>query len=210
MEELTHQENTPESYVSYDSLLGKWIRFLLPVQIAGTVLVVLAAFQFGTQVINLLSQVLGICITVALFAMAPANKSYRTSAILRCVCIGGNLLSMIGGAALLSLPVSICSIIGSYLEYRGHAQVVWPKNPILSRKWRKLFVWQLVVGIVTGIFTTAVAVVAMIAGMGTERTVTVMLLITALITACVQVFYLLYLKRMQIHFPKGQKRHPYL
>lgn len=200
MEEYMNQEIIPAEPVSYDSLLGKWFQFLLPVQIAGVVLSILSGFQFLPVLISLAAHGIGICVIIALFHMAPANGHYKTAAILRCVVVGGGLLTLIVGGSLFALAVSVCSIISAYQEYKGHSQIVAEKDTKLSHKWNSLFIWQLVVGLLTGFVTSAVTVVGVITGISVATLVSVTLIVTTIVSACVQVFYLMYLKKMQSYF----------
>ena len=201
MEEYLNQEIVPAEPVSYDSLLGKWFHFLLPVQIAGVVLTVLSGFQLWPTLLSLAGHGVGICVIVALFHMAPANGRYKTAAILRCVSVGGGLLSLIAGGSLFALAVSVCSIISAYQEYKGHSEIVAEKDAKLSHKWNALFIWQLVVGLLTGFLTTVISVIGVLTGISLALLVSVVLIATTVVSACVQVFYLMYLKKMQLYFP---------
>lgn len=200
MEEYNNQEIIPAESVSYDALLSKWIRFLLPVQIAGIVLSVISGFQILATLMSIAAQGLGICVIVALFQMAPANSHYKTAAILRCVSVGGGLLVLLAGSNLFTLVISVCSIISAYQEYKGHSLVVAERDPQLSHKWSTLFIWQLVVGVLTGFFTSAATVIGVLTGISAVTLISVVLIVTTLVSACVQVFYVLYLKKMQLYF----------
>lgn len=201
MQEPINQEVIPADQPSFDSLLGKWLRFLFPVSVASLVLTLLGALEFAPKTVSVLSCAMLICATVAFFSMAPANKSYRTAAILRCVVIFGAVCTLVG-FTWLSFVFSVCAIIANYMEYKAHSQVIAPVDAKFSRQWMNLFVWQLVAGLLAGFLTAAGAVIAMITGVATASITRAVVIITVLVSASVQVFYLIYLKKMQWYFSK--------
>lgn len=202
MDEVMNQEIIPTEAVSYDGLLGKWFHFLFPVQVASVIILVISGLQIAPITVSLISYAVSICVIVALFHMAPADKHYKTSAILHCVTVAGGLLITFTSSNLFTFAVSICSIISSYQEYKGHSMVVAVKDGKLSQKWMNLFGWSLAVGILTGLLSLAGTVIGVFVGISVQTLISIILICTTVLSACVQVFYLIYLKRMQAYFPK--------
>lgn len=202
MDEFVNQELTPTPSVSYDGLLAKWLHVLYPVQLISVVLAVLSGLQILPVVISLAAQVIAVCVIVVLFSIAPANPHYKTAAILRCVSVGGSLLIMIVPVTIFTFAISVCSIISAYQEYKGHSLILEVKDQKLSQKWMTLFGWQLAVGILAGLLSAAGTVIGVLVGISVQTLISVILIFTTVMSACVQVFYLVYLKRMLAYFPK--------
>ena len=92
--------------------------------------------------------------------------------------------------------ISICSIVAMYQEYMGHSEVTSQTDPALSGKWNSLFTIQLVVGILSGVASSAGVVIGVLAQMSTDALVGIIVFIMAVIGIGLELLYLNYLNQM--------------
>ena len=194
MEEVMCVE-TQESHIP---LLQKWLRFLLYIQLAGFILAILNLIPGVNRLMTWLSYLLNAGMLCALFMLSPACIRYRKSAICRVIHLSCLILvliiknmGMLG--SIITLAGSVCGIIASYQEYHGHGEMVKEADQKLENQWGKLFIWQIVVGVLLGVGTTAGVAISMVSG-GAISVDTVVAVIS-LPSLVLQVVYLIYLKR---------------
>ena len=80
-------------------------------------------------------------------------------------------------------------------EYYGHGELVAERDARLSGHWRALFIWELVVSLLSGVVTAFIVVVGVMAEIDALTLTTVSVAVVAFAGGVVQIFYLLYLKR---------------
>lgn len=196
--EIVHNEPVP-----HKALLQKWLPILLYVQCTGMVISALALLLPLGSWTTWISYILTIATFSVLFQLAPACRRYRKSAVFQCISLillilnalivfnGGTsvVASLIG--SVFSIAASVCTLIAAYQEYYGHADVIRELDGKLSQRWRSLFVWQIVVGVVIGLGSTIVAVISMM--IGTADIATVAVVIVSLAGVALRIVYLLYL-----------------
>lgn len=134
---------------------------------------------------------------IVLFSLAQAGGRYRLAGILGGIAAAGNLLlTLIGSAGgVLATALNICALVGLYNEYKGHAELIQEQEDTLARRWTKLFVWNIVLSLVSMLLAINVSVLGAAAGMSVG-TMTMLGVALALIPAMVvDVLYLVYLNR---------------
>ena len=177
----------------------KWLQILLYVHLVNIVIAVLNLVPGLSKVTTWLSEGMLLAVAFVLLKLTAVNVRYRKAAILRIVTLAGTVLALVTSklamvSSLVSLVASICGIISTYQEYHAHAEVIEPLDQKLARKWRNLFIWSIVVGLLAG-FAAAVGVVFSVIAGGNVAVE----LVTALVgipSVILLIAYLVYLKRM--------------
>lgn len=175
---------------------AKWLRNLFYIHIASIVLSLPTLIFINNPVTPWLGNALSAGIALCLFYLAPANTRFRTAAILTVVSVGLSVLSQLMPNSLLTIGISILSIIAAYQEFHGHAEIIEEKDPKLSRRWKNLFVWQIVIGVIAGFSSVAAVVIMVLAEMDLDRITTWVAGAVILVSLIPGVLYLVYLRRM--------------
>lgn len=173
-----------------------YLRILLYLHIAGILNVVLLLIPGSDTVVPVISAVLALGFGYCLLRLAPAEKGYRQAGILQLaalVCSLGQWLNFVPQA--LSLASSLCTVIACYYEFYAHSAVVTGLDQKLGKKWKDLFVYQIVVSVLAMVgMTMAMVVVAAL-----EAELSAVGIITALVlaglTIGLDIIYLIYMKR---------------
>ena len=177
---------------------AKWLRVLMYIAIAGLVNTFIGIPSFVPSVIT--SWISRILIAVMVFTMlklAPANDRYKKTGIqLAIVLILTIATELLNTAAVLTLIAGILSIVAEYQEYHGHSELIEEKDHQLSGKWTRLFMWSIVVGLILGFASTAAGVLAAVAGVDTETAAVVIAAAMMIPEYIIDIFYILYLKKM--------------
>ena len=194
MEEVMNLEAQP----SHIPLLRKWLRILLYLQLAAVILAIPNLIPNIGSWVTWIGYGMNALLVYVLLRVSPACGRYRKSAVLKVIYLGTVILVMLMPSlgligSLLTLAGSVCGIIASYQEYHGHAEVVTALDEKLAGKWSGLFIWQLVVGILVGLATSAGVIVSMLSG--GSISVELVAVIVSLPALVLQVVYLVYMKR---------------
>ena len=185
----------PEEPVPIDPP-AKWLRYLFYIHIANIAMTPLTLIFLDNPITPWIGYVMSAGFALCLFRLAPACHRYRTAAILTAVHIGLTILSLLGLTNLLTMAASILSIIAAYQEFHGHAEAVEAKDPQLARKWCSLFVWQIVIGILSGFSSVAAVVILVLADMDPVRITALVAGAVLLVALIPGILYLVYLRRM--------------
>ena len=123
----------------------KWLRALFYIAIVSLVNSVVDYFPFiPASISTWVSRGIMAATVFCMLQLAWKNKRYQKTAIFRAVMLGCALItSFLFGSYLLTIAASIFSILAVYQEYSAHAELVAERNAALSRKWHKLFYWEL-------------------------------------------------------------------
>ena len=163
MNEMMDTQNSND----HRDLLVKWLKLLLSVQTfslavsAVSMALMLVPVGGAAKLIELLAKVLNICVIVILYNLSPVNRRYRFAFIASLIAMVGSLAEKLTFGPGLAMVVSLVSFAGSiggivamYQEYYGHSEIAqMGRAPELRRKWRSLFVWQIVVGVLVSLVT---------------------------------------------------------
>ena len=82
-----------------------------------------------------------------------------------------------------------------YQEYHGHSEIAAQWDEKLAKKWRNLFVWEVVIALVTSVFSVFGTVILVATEMLTDTITTVIIALTTGIGLVLEGLYLLYMKR---------------
>ena len=173
-----------------------WLRNLFYIHIASIALSLPTLIFINNPITPWIGHALSAGIALCLFYLAPANTRYRTAAILTAVYVGLSVLSQLMPNSLLTIAISILSIIAAYQEFHAHAEIVEEKNPKLSQRWKSLFVWQIVIGVIAGFSSVAAVVIMVLAEMDQEQIVALTAGAVILVSLIPGILYLVYLRRM--------------
>lgn len=134
---------------------------------------------------------------IVLFSLAQAGGCYRLAGILGGIAAAGNLLlTLIGSAGgVLAMALNICALVGLYNEYKGHAELIQEQEDTLARRWTKLFVWNIVLSLVSMLLAINVSVLGAAAGMSVGTMTMLGVAMAAIPAMVVDVLYLVYLNR---------------
>lgn len=134
---------------------------------------------------------------IVLLSLAQAGKRYRLAGILCGIAAAGNLLLVLVGLAdsVLATALNICSLVGLFNEYKGHAELIERKDAKLASRWSTLFVLNIVMSIVSAILVVATVMIGLNAPVDPDSITALSVAIGLLPTLVVQVLYLVYLNR---------------
>ena len=176
----------------------KWLRVLIYIAIARitNTLVGIPAF-IPTALTAWISRILMAGMVFVMFKLAPANDRYKKTGIqLAIVLVLTISTELLNTGAVLTLIAGILSIVAEYQEYHGHSELIEEKDHKLSSKWTSLFMWSIVIGLILGFASTAAGVLAAVAGVDTETAALVIAVAMMIPEYIIDIFYILYLKKM--------------
>lgn len=188
-----HMENTDTG--DRKPIIAKWMNILFVCNIASMIVAALNAISAISGVTGWISRGISVVMIVALFNLAAVNERYRKSAILSAVVVGGGIAVAVLKMNLFTIVISICAIIANYQELNAHSELVAPMDAKLSNRWRSLFGYELVVGIISGLFSSAAVVIAVLADVDAETITSVTVTVLALINVIIGLFRVMYLKQ---------------
>lgn len=182
--------------IEQKSLLTKWLTNLMYLHLASLVITVVNAITGLQSFTQWLSWAASIGAVFCLFQLQNTNQRYKKSAIFQAVALGCSLVvSLFGGLGLLGTVASVCGIVASYQEYHGHSELVAEADDRLSRKWAGLFLWSLVMGLISGFASTALVTIGVLAEMDTALLATLAVVLVLLTGAVVEILYLRYMNQ---------------
>lgn len=198
-------DHDQESANGGNHLFLKCLTVLFWVQIADAAIELLANIPGVDTLGNWVGYALEAVLLGVLFQMSAVNKRYRKASILGAVslvCLLVNTLvitnlrvmNMVG--SVITLAASVCAILGEYHEYYAHAEIIEPLDRKLAGKWRSLFVWQIVLGLL-GSFASVVTVVVIVLAGGAENAAEVVLILLKALSLILYAVYLVMLGRMR-------------
>ena len=183
--------------------LLKWLPILLKCTIASMLATIATALIGSNLIITLISLFVSVVHLTVLFILAAVHGRFRTAAIFSAVSAGGTLLALYVNNGLITLAISICSILASYQELNAFSEITAPLDAKLSRKWHSLFYWELAVGLLSGVFTSAAVVIAVLADLDPETIVKFALYFITAVTAALSFIRILYLKQTTALYQEG-------
>ena len=209
MEEM-QQFNSENQSDKHRPILTKWMKILFILQTVSIVFS-LSSMLSVTFVLSTIAQVASVGFTAGLmyvlYRLSAANGYYRkafTALIFQ--LIGSVAIFLLTGFAantplalltsLVSLVVSVSTLVATYHQYQGHRWVTWSAGDTkLAGRWNSLFIWQIVIGLVVGLITTAVTMISAYSGEGFEQTMSIFLILVEIPSLVLQAIYLWYLYR---------------
>lgn len=179
------------------AIVAKWIYILLICNIVSMIVTALNAIPPISGVTAWISRGITVVMIVALFNLAAVNERYRKAAVFSAVVVGGGIavvvLELKGN--LFTLAISICALIANYQELNAHSELVASMSAKLSKRWHSLFYYELVVGLVTGLLSSAAVVIAVFADVDAEVITTVTVAVLGAINVILGLFRIVYLKQ---------------
>ena len=208
MDENNELEILQHEPVPNKAILQKWLPILLYVQCTSMAISVLSLIIPLGNVTTWIGYFVTIAVFSVLYRLGPACGRYRKSAVFQCVSLILMILNAVviinSGAAtgtsllgsVFTFAASVCTLIASYQEYYSDGEVIRELDGKLAKRWRSLFVWQIVVGVVVGLGSSIIAVLSVMIGFAEVATVGILVLITGLAGVALRIVYLLYLGKM--------------
>ena len=142
----------------------------------------------------------------AMFQLAPANERYKKAAIQRAIVLVLSVVTdILHSGAVLTLIAVTLSIVADYQEYHGHSELIEEKDHQLSGKWKSLFMWSVIVGLILGFTSTAAGILVVMADMDTTKATILIAAILAIPQYVIEIIYILYLKKMVAILQKATK-----
>ena len=174
----------------------KWLQYLFYVHIAALALSLTALISVDLVTTPWISNILTAGTALCVYSLAAASPRYRKAAVMTAVALVLQILSKVGLASLLTLTASILTIIASYQEFYGHSEVVGQYDPKLAGKWRSLFLWQILIGVLSGLSSVTAVVVMVLADMNQAEIIQLVTGAIVLVALIPGGLYLVYLRRM--------------
>lgn len=179
-----------------ENLPVKWLRYLFYVQIAG-IAVSLLGWVSSSEALNVwLGRAVTLGVVVCMYQLSPMDSHYKKSFILRGVMLILTLITyLLHSSMLLTLAASVLSILATYQEYHAHSELVAQQDEQLSGRWSSLFIWEILVSVLTTVLTMAATLILVMGEIGTSATVAIITVIMKLVSLVLRVLYLVYLNR---------------
>lgn len=174
---------------------AKWLQYLFYVHFASLILSLTGLFALDLAITPWISRILIAANAAFLYMLASTGSRYRQAAILTAVSLVLQIVSLYKLSSLLTTVSSVLTIVACYQEFYAHAELVAPKDQKLSRQWQKLFIWQFVIGIISGLVSVTAVVIMVLVNM--EQTQITQLIMSAIILVSLipGILYLVYLRR---------------
>ncbi len=189
----------PEKHLQKESA-AKWLKYLFYIHIVSVAISLISLLPIVDNWIVWISRAVALATVVCLFQLASAHKRYQKAAFFRAGMLSISLFhAFFSGRTFLILVSSVFSIIAVYQEYNGHGELVQDLDPGLSRKWKKLFTWQVLCSILVSLLTVTVSVIlALLLNSGTNAptaAATVVQVVAEGMSLALEAVYLIYLNR---------------
>ena len=185
----------------HKEVLRKYFRILFYTQIAYMGITCINAVTHWDSVTAWVNKGITAIGIWCLFQLPKVNPRYRTAAITRAGALICGLLTLpvntsgLGLSSILMLVGSTCTWITDYQEYHGHSEIAAQWDEKLAKKWRDLFVWEVVVALGTSIVSLFGTIILAATGMLTDTITTVVILLTTVLGLVLEGLYLLYMKQ---------------
>ena len=181
-------------------LLQKWLKVLFYAQIASMAITVINAATYWDNITAWILKSVNVVVLWSLFQLKDVNPRYRTAAITKlgaliCVLLTAPVNTRLGLSSILMLVGSGCSWVTAYQEYHGHGEPVEAADSKLSKKWKDLFVWEIVIGLGISFISVGATTVLVAAGAASSSITTAIILLSSLSSLVLEALYLLYMKR---------------
>ena len=98
-------------------------------------------------------------------------------------------------SSILMLVGSACTWVTDYQEYHGHSEIAAQWDETLAKKWKNLFVCEVLVALATSVVSVFGTVILMAADMLTDTISTVIIILSTVIGLVLEGLYLIYMKR---------------
>ena len=183
-------------YEAQKEWIALWLSRLFLCQIVAIALSALAPISGIVEtVLSWASRIVSVCSILVLFKLSAAHSGYRKSAIMRCVVLGGGILSLLMKSTLWASLWSILNLIALYQEYHAHADLSAEKAQTLSRRWVVLFHWQILGGVLTGIISVFLIIGGALSGIPTASLTAFTLWLVRALTIILGITYLILLHK---------------
>ena len=181
--------------------LRKWLRVLFDAQIASIALTVINAVTYLDSITVWVNRALPLVVIWSLFQIKEVSPRYRTAAITRTGSLICSLLTLpvntsgLGLSSILMLAGSTCLWITEYQEYHGHGELVAEADEKLAKRWKDLFIWEVVIALGTSVISIGGVTLLMTMDLLTTTISTILIAVTTVIGLITEGLYLLYMKR---------------
>ena len=176
-------------------LFVKWMKYLFYIQVATGVMRLLPAVLDLGAIVLWTNRMLSIAVVVVLFKMAPLDERYKKAAIFACVGLVLTILTSLTDITALVLVLAICSLICTYQEYGGHAEMIETIDAKLARSWHSLFNWEIFSPIIVGLLGGVLVVVNVVVFPVSREVVTS--ITQALISGVDLILWIVYLRYLK-------------
>lgn len=183
-------------------LLTKWLQVLFYTHIVSIAAAIISSLLDMDAAGNWISRIITVVGIVALFQIIPVNDRYRKAAIFYAV---GLVAGLLADSVIFSLIGAVCSLVATYQEYHGHSETVEGMDPQLARKWENLFIWSIMVEVLTVLMAVVALVLAAFGEVGGFLASAVALIVLLIGTVIYELLYLKYLKRMLGLFKESEE-----
>lgn len=208
MEEML-ERRTPIGSDNAIPVLVKWLKYLIVIQFINLAVSILSmpALIPGSDLLGKLIMLINygtaVCVIVILFQLSAVNEHYRKAFIAAVISAVGTVSERIPVgpklalvASLVSLAGTVAGLVADYQEYHGHSEVAKTAGDLnLSQRWKSLFVWQVVVGLVISAITVFSVGIGAAAEAEMTRLVAILVCVAMIPGLFLQVVYLRYLKK---------------
>lgn len=124
------------------------------------------------------------------------NPRYKKAGVFLLLSLAMLFIGRLIPNGAVSLVSSVVSLIAVYQEYAAHSEVAAPHDGRLARTWRSLFVWEIIIGVVTAMFSVVAVLALTMLEMDAARASSVIGIAMMAVEAVVKIVYLSCVNRM--------------
>ena len=178
------------------TLFLKWIKNLMYVQCVEFAAYILGQVPMLESPVLWVRQILTIASIYCLYKLAPISDRYQKAVIFSGLAAVMNLLVNAGVLIILSIPLMVCSLIGTWQEFHGHLELLLIIDKKLSDKWHTLLMWNIFGPLIVALITPMILIMPIFTGSFDESKLSqIAVLIGVLFSVILQLLYVIYLKR---------------
>lgn len=177
-------------------LFLKWMKNLFYVQCIALIGMMIGQLSFIGSWFEWITNLITLAEVYCLYQLIPVNERYRKAFKFSGIAVGLTIVKNVTSLDLFSIVISICSLVGLYQEFSGHAEVLLTIDNKLSKKWHTLFNWNLFGSIIVALISVPVIMLAAIVTVFDSDLLGIFAAgIVVVYTVIIQIVYLIYLKR---------------
>lgn len=176
----------------------KWLRILMYTMMFSIINSLLSYLPFIPALLTTwVGRGVSVAMVLCMFQLTSVNARYRKAGILRLVAFVSTFFALIPVVGpVLVFAASILTVIAVYQEYHAHGEVITDKDSVLAEKWNRLFVWELIAGVLITVVTAIITVVLMMLQLDAVQVIAVTTGILQLVGLVINVIYIMYIKKM--------------
>ena len=175
----------------------KWIKKLFELECMALFAIVIGFFPALEPFARWIRIFLSVGSIFCLYQLIPMNERYQKAVLFSGIATIFTLITNFGILVVLSIPLMVCTMIGEYQQFFGHAEILLTIDNKLSKKWHTLFMWNVFGPMIIFFVTPLLIVIPVVMELFDENVISMLTTMIANgFVVILQLVYVIYLKRM--------------